>query len=140
MLIAVDTNVLLDQAVHDADVIDALSVIRERLPAAQFLISPTVLGELGEQEENGSKDERKAAGVVIDSLRAWGYSPVNLIPAGHGIVEQIGFQLRVHGIIPDEEENDALIAAEAALLGCSILLSSDHHLLEANEHPRSTQF
>lgn len=95
-----------------------------------------MLGELGEQEENGSKEERKAACVVIDSMRDWGYAPINLIPAGHGIVEQIGFQLRVHGIIPDEEENDALIAAEAALLGCSILLSSDHHLLEANEHPR----
>lgn len=62
--------------------------------------------------------------------------PLNIIPAGKGITEQIGLKLRMRGIIPDEEENDALIVAEAALLGCSILLSSDHHLLDAQENPR----
>ncbi len=136
MLIGVDTNVLLDQAVKDADVIDALSVIRERRPAARFLVTPTVLGELGEtggkRQRRGAQSSRRcnrfAAGLGIRTDQS--------DPCWSRIVEQIALQLRIQGIIPDEEENDALIAAEAALLGCSILLSSDHHLLEANEHPR----
>ena len=57
------------------------------------------------------------------------------MPVGNGIVEQIGLKLRMAGIVPDEEENDASIIAEAALIGCEILLSSDSHLLEAQEHP-----
>ncbi len=36
----------------------------------------------------------------------------------------------------DEEQYDAAIVAEAALIGCAILLSSDGHLLEAAKHPR----
>ncbi len=46
MLIAVDTNVLLDQALGDEDVLDALNLIRERLQNARFIITPTVLQEL----------------------------------------------------------------------------------------------
>ena len=32
------------------------------------------------------------------------------------------------GLLPDEETHDAPILAEAALLGCGILLTSDAHL------------
>jgi len=32
------------------------------------------------------------------------------------------------GLLPEEEVNDGMILAEAALLGCSILLTSDDHL------------
>jgi hypothetical protein len=53
-----------------------------------------------------------------------------------GIAEQISFKLRSRGIIPEEEQNDAAIIAEAVLIGCAILLSSDTHLLEAAKHPR----
>jgi hypothetical protein len=59
---------------------------------------------------------------------------MNLIPVGHGVVEQIGFKLRLRGIIPEEEKNDSYIIAEAAVLGCSILLSFDVHMLEAQEN------
>ena len=46
MLLAVDTNVLLDQALENADVLDALEVIRERLDDARFIVTSTVLEEL----------------------------------------------------------------------------------------------
>ena len=59
---------------------------------------------------------------------------MNVIPVGQGIVEQIGFKLRVAGCLPDDEENDASIIAEAALIGCAMLLSADRHLLEAPDH------
>ncbi len=36
-------------------------------------------------------------------------------------------------ILPHEEENDATFLAEAALKGCDMLLTSDQHLLVANQ-------
>lgn len=136
MLIAVDTNVLLDQAIGDADVIDALSVLRERLPHARFIITPTALQELAWQADRADEEEdREAAAAALDQLLDWGYEPLNVIPVGHGIVEQISLKLRMSGIIPAEEENDASIIAEAALIGCNILLSADAHMIAAEANP-----
>ncbi len=61
--------------------------------------------------------------------------PLNLIPVGKGIAEQMSFELRSSGILPEEEQNDAAIIAEAALIGCAVLLTSDAHLLDAQKHP-----
>lgn len=136
VLIGVDTNVLIDHAEGDEDVIGALEVIKERLPGARLIVTPTVLEELGYLCDHGEPEEAEVAERALSSLFEWGYEPLNIIPAGMGITEQIGLKLRLRGIIPDEEENDALIVAEAALLGCTILLSSDHHLLDAQENPK----
>lgn len=135
MLIAVDTNVLLDQALADEDVLDALALIRDRLQPVRFIVTPTVLQELAWIADNGdTAEEQDAAKSALANLQEWGYEPLNVVPVGNGIVEQIGLKLRMRGVVPDEEENDACIIAEAALIGCTILLSSDGHLLEAQEH------
>lgn len=136
MLIAVDTNVLIDQALCDADVLDAIGIIQERLRDARFIVTPTVLQELAWLVDNGDGTmEKNAANDALSCLLKWRYEPLNVIPVGHGIVEQISFKLRSRGIIPEEEENDAAIVAEAALIGCQILLSSDAHLVFAQECP-----
>ena len=43
MLIAADTNVLLDLALEVGAVVDALATMRQRLPEARFVVPPTVL-------------------------------------------------------------------------------------------------
>ena len=53
---------------------------------------------------------------------------MNLIAVGHGIAQRIGERVREQGLIPNEEVNDSLVLAESALLGCSLLLTSDEHL------------
>ncbi len=137
VLVAVDTNVLLDQALDDADVLDALAVIRERFKIARFVVTPTVLEELSFQAEEDDDRERSDAAIrVLDNLISWGYEPLNVIPVGKGITEQISFKFRQRGVFPDEEENDASLTAEAALIGCDILLTSDAHLLDAQAHPK----
>ena len=136
MLIAVDTNVLLDQAVGDADVLDALLTLTTRLKGTSFIVPPTVLEELGYQCVNGDDEQRQAAEIALIRMREWRYEPLNLAAYQKGIAEQISFKLRSLGPLPDEEENDGLIIAEAALLGCQLLLSSDHHMIEAQQHPR----
>ena len=39
----------------------------------------------------------------------------------------IAQRLREQELIPDEEVNDSLVLAESALLGCTMLLTSDEH-------------
>jgi predicted nucleic acid-binding protein len=131
VLIAVDTNVLLDHALDDADVLDAISTIKKRLPNARLVVLPTTLEELGHQVSHGDEEEKAAAEKALLCMIEWGYEPVNLVAVGKGITEQICFKLRSSGVLPEEEVNDGYIIAEAALLGCAMLLSSDHHLIEA---------
>jgi predicted nucleic acid-binding protein len=135
VLIAVDTNVLLDHAIGKEKIPDCLDVLRQRLKVDEFLVTPTVLQELAYQADcGGTKEEKDVARGALTSMLGWGYQPINLVPVGHGVVEQIGLKLRMQGIIPQEEQNDSFIVAEAALLGCGMLLSSDHDLLDAQEN------
>jgi len=129
-LVAVDTNVLLDLAEDCEDVLDAMTTIRRRLPASKLIVSPTTLQELAQGASNPAHPKRQAMAIraMKSLLHPWNIRPMNLVPAGHGIVERIGERLLERGLIPPEERHDAFILAEAALLGCSILLSSDQHL------------
>ena len=127
-LVAVDANVLFDLADGLDNVVEAVSVIRERIQAARFLIPPTVQHELASEVLRGNQQKREAARKAIHLSQSWRIVPVNLIAVGHGIAERIAGRIREIGLIPGEEVNDSLVLAEAALLGCSILLTSDEHL------------
>ena len=73
MLIAADTNVLLDLALEVEAVADALATIRQRLPDARFVVPPTVLHELALAVRI-----RTVAFRALSQLRAWGFEPLNL--------------------------------------------------------------
>jgi len=64
---------------------------------------------------------------ALQGLTGWGFEPVSFLPVEHGITEQIARKLRSAGLLPESEINDSFILAEAALLGCSLLVSSDAH-------------
>ena len=105
MLLAVDTNVLLDQALENADVLDALEIIRERLPEARFIVTSTVIEELSRLAFRGETAEgRMPADIALQSMTSWGCEPLNIIPVGKGIAEQISFKLRSRGIVPEDEQ------------------------------------
>lgn len=128
-LIAVDSNVPLDLADQRAHALDAMDVVRRRLKPGRILVTPTVFQELVFLTEEGdAAAEREQARLALRGLAGWGLELVNLVPAGHGIVERIADRLQEVGLLPAEEYNDGLILAEAALLNCAILLSSDAHL------------
>jgi len=127
-LIAVDANVLFDLANGLDDVVDAVSVIRERLQEARFLIPPTVQHELANWALRGDTQKQRAARKAIDIAQSWRIVPVNLIAVSHGFAERIAERIREQGLLPPSEIHDSFILAESALLGCSILLTSDEHL------------
>ena len=95
MLVAVDTNVLLDQANEEGDVIEALGIIRERLANVRLIVTPTVLHELSWAVDHaGGLKTRKAAKRALLNLLAWGYEPLTFVPVANGIVERISLRLR----------------------------------------------
>jgi predicted nucleic acid-binding protein len=76
----------------------------------------------------GDGQKQEAARKAIQLGQSWRIIPVNLIAVRHGIAERIAERIREQGLIPGEEVNDSLVLAESALLGCSVLLTSDEHL------------
>jgi hypothetical protein len=116
----------LDLAAQKEDVQDALEIIRRRLKPGRLLLTPTAFQELVFLSESAdSESERDQASRALRSLTEWGLEVVNLVPVGHGIVEQVADRLHGSGLLPPEEYNDGLILAESALLACAILLTSD---------------
>ena len=127
-LIAVDANVLFDLADGLDDVVDTISTVRARLRDSRFLIPPTVQQELANWALRGGALRRESALKAIQLSRSLRIVPANLIAVRHGIAERIAQRVRERGLIPEEEINDSLVLAESALLGCSMLLTSDEHL------------
>jgi hypothetical protein len=84
---------------------------------------PLDLADRGDEES-----DRDQAQLALRGLARWNLDVVNLVPAGHGIVERIADHLQEAQLLPVQEYNDGLILAEAALLGCAILLSGDARL------------
>jgi predicted nucleic acid-binding protein len=128
-ILAADTNVGVDLADGNDFILDAISTIRRRLPRSSFLISPTVSEELAWL--SAYADEaivRRAAHSFLRGHRQWGFQMINAVPLGDPYVNKIAERILRAGLIPPSEINDAHILAESAALGCSVLLTSDHHL------------
>ena len=129
MLIAVDTNVLLDLAAEIDDVADAIYVIRRRVRKCQMVIPPTASEELAQEATHGEIMEKmENARRAFQMARVLNIRSVDLPGFQHDAARRIGRRIRGLGLLPEAEINDALILAEAALLNCAILLTSDAHL------------
>jgi predicted nucleic-acid-binding protein len=132
--IAVDTNILFDLVRGVEVVIDCLETIAKRIPNSSIIVLPTVILELQKWAKSGDPKEQEIAAKALSSiLNPWGFVPVNCVPAGHGIVEQIGRKIRASGLIPGEEIHDSFIVAEAALYGATMLVSSDAHIKDIDQ-------
>ncbi len=128
--LAGDTNLLLDLADGDEDVLDALAVIDERLPKADWLVSPSVLDELAFLTESGDTlPVRQCASVAFQQLRSGHRFRAMLdLPFPSNIIKRVADEIRHRQLIPTAEVHDSWVLAEAALLQCAVLLSSDTHL------------
>ena len=95
----------------------------------QFLMPPTVREELAADVLHADDfDKKERASLAFQLARSWNIQPMDLSAAQYETARRIGRRVRSLGLLPDEEINDGLILAEAALLNCSILLTSDAHL------------
>jgi predicted nucleic acid-binding protein len=131
MLFAIDTNPLIDWAQGYDDIPDCFELIRKRISGITIIVPPTVLHELGHFARTDGKALGASALKALELIRDEPLlKPINLVPVGHGIVDINAWKLREAKLIDADEVNDSMILAEAGLLECSVLLTSDSHLRE----------
>jgi predicted nucleic acid-binding protein len=110
-------------------VLDALANIRHRLPGYSLLIPPTVSEELAWLATHAEETPvRESSHEFLRRHRVWGFQLLHAVPLGEMYVAKIAGHLLQRGLLPSSEANDAHILAESAVLGCSVLLTSDEHL------------
>ncbi len=128
-ILAADTNVPLDMALGREVVLDAIAVIRRRIPNRCLLVPPTVAGELAAMaDEDPLPAKRAAAARFFLEHRGWGFRLLSYVPLGDEFVYRVADSLRAKGLIDEDEVNDSIVLVEAAALDCSVLLTSDEHL------------
>jgi predicted nucleic acid-binding protein len=128
--LAVDTNVLLDFAAGVDSVLDAFSLLDQRLPDKDALVVPSVLEELAYLCDSGATNEvRESAFQALKLVREQGrFRPMLELACAPVLVNEIAREIRGRGLLPAQEVHDSLILAETALLACGLLLTSDEHL------------
>ena len=128
--LAVDTNVLLDLAEGIESVLDTLALLDQRLPGNDMLVVPSVLDELAFLCDFGETDRvRQSALQAVKLVREQDrFRPLLELAYPPALVEEVARELRSRGLLPRQEVHDSFILAEAALLGCGLLLTSDEHL------------
>ena len=127
--LAVDTNVLLDLADEVDDVLDAASVLDDRLADGDKLVTPSVLEELAFLADSGLTPKvRQSAARAVQLLRKeTRFRSILELPFAPEKAEELAAEFR-RRLLPAEEIHDSLILAETVLLDCDILLTSDEHL------------
>ena len=86
--------------------------------------------ELTYLHDHGTSGERKLAQNALQSMLDWKIQPFNLLPVGNGIAHEFSDMIRRRGFLDEDEVNDGIIWAEAALLDVKVLVTSDRHLLD----------
>jgi hypothetical protein len=127
---ALDTGFLLSLAAGDEDcetVVDWL-VSHNIYP----LVTGTVLQELADIEQNDSDPFNRGNAMQVETnISVWGFLSIPLSPAENGIAKIIASRIVEKGLLPDENEDDGLVVAEAAIQGCSLIITYREVLLDA---------
>jgi predicted nucleic acid-binding protein len=137
--LAVDTNVLLDLAEGVESVLDTLALLDRRLPGNDMLVVPSVLDELAFLCDSGETDRvRQSAFRAMRLVREQDrFRPILELAWPATLVDEVAREIRFRDLLPRQEVHDSLILAEAALLSCGLLLTSDEHL-RAIDHEHLT--
>lgn len=129
MLIGVDVNVLLDEELGgNRVVLEALRLLRSR-PKAQLVVSEIAAQELAFLATQGLPGAMNA----LRNMLGRGYTPLVPTPLKRGYIATTARKIRDQGLVPQSEKNDSLIIAESAHQGCYLLLTSDHHCINAHD-------
>ena len=127
---AVDSNFLMALVEVPDAARDALDIIRQRVPEACVLATESVLNEIDNFIVTPSLGKRVRALKAQAALSARGIQLAPLADWQAAISEVIADKLLDQGLVPWEEKHDAHILAEASVLGCQMLVTSDPHLLD----------
>jgi len=133
-LVAIDTNYPLMLAEGNDIALEALSVVRERVRPEEIIVPPTVLLELNyHAKKSPDLKLRKSARNALDRLFShWRFHFAALNSTQEAMAAEAVRRIFSAGLMPTEEQNDALIVAESAVLNAVLLVSNDSHLLQVD--------
>jgi predicted nucleic acid-binding protein len=103
-------------------------------------VPPTVLEELAFFTEDPDGRKSALAFRALSGIVEWGLVLWQMKPVGEDITERFSDRLREKGLLPDEEKHDGEILAETSLMGVSVLVTQDHHLLDIDETSLAVAF
>ena len=126
--LALDTNLLLDLAEEK----DWAHEFRERFQEADYrLLCPrAVLEEIVWFEVNGDPRKRKLASTVLDHFQEWTLESFEVPAEANAAARRFGLFLIRKSLLPPKEKSDGLILGQTSWAEISLLVTSDHHLLE----------
>jgi predicted nucleic acid-binding protein len=123
-------NLRFDPLYGVESVLDTIALLDQRLPGNDMLVVPSVLDELAFLCDSGGTDGvRQSALQAVKLVREQDrFRPLLELAHPPALIEEVAREIRSRGLLPRHEVHDSLILAEAALLGCGLLLTSDEHL------------
>lgn len=126
--LALDTNLLLDLSGKK----DFAHEFREEFAGRGYvlLVPPTVLAELGFFASLERASQRDLASVALEKLGTWKCHPFTLSSTNLAIAQRFAVRLLESRLIPETEQNDGKILAQASLAEIPLLVTSDKHLLD----------
>ena len=129
--LALDTNLLLDLAEGS----DFAHDFREEFAGRGYslVVPPTVLAELEALVRAGRAPQCDFANTALENLSGWECQPFMLSATKLAIAHRFAERLLDLRLIPESERNDGKILAQTSLMQIPLLVTSDKHLLDANE-------
>jgi predicted nucleic acid-binding protein len=133
---ALDTNVLIDLGARKG----FAHAFLQSYAIRGLAVPPTVVQELTGIAFAPSHRATTFAFEALANMRAWGIVPFDLKSVWHGITEANARKLIKLRILPEDQFNDGLILIETSLARIPNLVTSDHHLLDADKSRLTTVF
>ncbi len=129
--LALDTNLLLDLAGEK----DFAHEFREEFSSRDYslLVPPTVVAELAFFASLEDAPQQQLADIALDKIGLWKCQPFPLSSTQLVIATRFATRLIEAALIPETEQNDGKILAQASLASIPLLVTSDKHFLDLNE-------
>jgi predicted nucleic acid-binding protein len=126
--LALDTNLLLDLAGEK----DFAHEFREEFSRRNYslFVPPTVVAELAFFASLQDAPQHEIARVALEKIGVWKCQPFTLSFTQLAIALRFATRLMDSTLIPETEQNDGKILAQASLAGIPLLVTSDKHLLD----------
>jgi hypothetical protein len=136
---ALDANLLLNLAAEADFALEFKEVFQGK--GYTLRVPPTALAELHAISVHGDTvHKQRLAATALSRLREWRLEPFALSSVQQTIARHFAGRLLARQLIPEEEFNDGLILAEAALEEIPLLITSDKHLLDIEESSLALAF
>ncbi len=129
--LALDTNLLFDLAAEEDFAHEFMDEFSSR--GYSLLVPPTVIAELAFLSSRKDTPQREIARVALEKIAIWQCQPFTLSSTQLAIALRFAARLMDSSLIPETEQNDGKILAQASLARIPLLVTSDKHLLDVDE-------